>query len=189
MSETNGRIYAPVKVNGNGPLRFLIDTGASGMGRVDSRLVRENDLPVVGVRENSDGVNVAQVDVVRLDSLELGELRRAEVQVLSRNYNTGRTASEFTWGNHWSRVFRRWASRIGLRHAYACISKWRSPASRRSRSYRIRRAFSHPSQHREAKVSGQPGYGFFAHHASAAFSAGESGNSWPIGGRRASSTC
>lgn len=83
----DGRIYVQVRVNGAGPYRFMFDTGASGMGRADTRLVRELSIPVVGTTTNSDGVNTAQIDLVRLESLSLGGMTRENVEVLSRDYH------------------------------------------------------------------------------------------------------
>ena len=35
----DGRVYVEARVNGGGPYRFAVDTGASGIGRADARLV------------------------------------------------------------------------------------------------------------------------------------------------------
>lgn len=83
----DGRIYVQAHVNGTGPHRFMVDTGASGIGRADVRLVRKLALPLVGRTENSDGVNISSVDVVLLESLALGGLERRNVEVSSRDYN------------------------------------------------------------------------------------------------------
>lgn len=82
-----GRIYVRVHVNGRGPYRFGFDTGASGMGRADTRLVAELSLPKAGDALNSDGVNVAAIDVVRVNSLRLGAIEKRDVELLSRDYN------------------------------------------------------------------------------------------------------
>lgn len=81
-----GRIYVQVMVNGAGPYRFMFDTGASGMGRADTSLVRELSIPIAGTTTNSDGVNTSTIDVVHLRSLSLGGMTRTDVEVLSRDY-------------------------------------------------------------------------------------------------------
>jgi Aspartyl protease len=82
----DGRIYLQVRVNGEGPYRFLFDTGASGIGRADASLVKALSIPVTGTSTNSDGVNTTAIDVVRLRSLSVGGMSRADVEVLSRDY-------------------------------------------------------------------------------------------------------
>jgi Aspartyl protease len=82
-----GRIYLQVRVNGAGPYRFMFDTGASGMGRADTSLVDELSIPVAGTTTNSDGVNTTTINVVRLQSISLGGMTRAAVEVLSRDYS------------------------------------------------------------------------------------------------------
>jgi len=82
-----GRIYVQARVNGAGPYRFMFDTGASGMGRADTSLVQELSIPIAGTSTNSDGVNTTKIDVVRLQSLSVGGLTRANVEVLSRDYS------------------------------------------------------------------------------------------------------
>ena len=85
-----GHIFVDSYVNGKGPYRFAFDTGASGMGRADVRLVAELGLKKVGETGNSDGIKVAQIDVVDVKSLRLGSLERQNVQLLSRDYNRNR---------------------------------------------------------------------------------------------------
>lgn len=94
-----GRVYADVMVNDAGPFRFMVDTGASGFGRADVRLVDELDLPASGSLGNSDGINTATVDVVRIESLGLGSLVRRNIEVMSRDYNRRvRQEGEFLMG-------------------------------------------------------------------------------------------
>lgn len=89
----DGRIYVTARVNGKGPFRFAVDTGASGLGRADARLVAALGLTVTGSGQSSDGVATAQVDTVALDSLELGQLMRRDLSVITRDYN-GRMSKE-----------------------------------------------------------------------------------------------
>lgn len=84
----NGRIYVEARVNGQGPFRFAVDTGASGFGRADSTLVSALGLAVTGRAETSDGVSTASVNTVRLDALQLGEIRREGIDVITRDYGS-----------------------------------------------------------------------------------------------------
>ena len=89
-----GHIYVGAFVNGKGPYRFVFDTGASGIGRADRRLVTELSLGKVGEEQNSDGINSAPIDIVSADSLRLGSLEQRRVKLLSRDYNLHRKPGE-----------------------------------------------------------------------------------------------
>ncbi len=65
----------------------MVDTGASGYGRADVRLVELLGLQDAGTASNSDGVNSTSIAVVKIDSLRLGGLMRENVEVMSRDYN------------------------------------------------------------------------------------------------------
>jgi predicted aspartyl protease len=82
------RIYLDVMVNGEGPFIFALDTGASGIGRVDESLVAELGLPPAGEGETSDGITTARVDTVLINSLTLGGLTHADVAVIARDYRS-----------------------------------------------------------------------------------------------------
>lgn len=82
----DGRIYVKAQVNGQGPFRFAVDTGASGSGRADSTLVTQLGLPLHGESSTSDGVRSARVDTVHIASLQLGDLVRTDLQVIARDY-------------------------------------------------------------------------------------------------------
>jgi len=84
----DGRIYVQARVNGRGPFRFAVDTGASGLGRADKLLVSALDLKVVGTSSTSDGVQSATVDTVQLDTLELGGLSKRGVEAITRDYGS-----------------------------------------------------------------------------------------------------
>lgn len=87
----DGRIYVEARANGQGPFRFAVDTGASGMARADARLVSALALPVHGAAANSDGVKVAEVDTIRFDTLQLGGLGRSGVEAITRDYRSRST--------------------------------------------------------------------------------------------------
>lgn len=80
-----------VRVNGRGPYRFLLDTGAQGAGRADIGLVQALDLPRVGTAGASDGGGGArrELAVHRIETLEVAGLVFRDLDVVSRDYNTG----------------------------------------------------------------------------------------------------
>jgi predicted aspartyl protease len=86
----HGHIFVSAFVNGRGPFRFGFDTGASGIGRVDSSLASALSLPKVDRARNSDGVTVKTADVVAVESLRLGGVEKRNVRLISRDYNGGR---------------------------------------------------------------------------------------------------
>lgn len=83
----DGRIYVQADVDGKGPFRFAVDTGASGMGRADASLVATLGLAVHAQAENSDGVTSSKADVTRFQSLTLGGLVRSDLEVITRDYS------------------------------------------------------------------------------------------------------
>lgn len=87
----DGRIYVQAKVNGRGPFRFALDTGASGLGRADTSLVSALDLRMDQPAANSDGVITTEVDTTKFGSLDIGGLMRENVQVITRDYNSKMT--------------------------------------------------------------------------------------------------
>lgn len=84
----DGRIYVQARVNGRGPFRFAVDTGASGMGRADTSLVTSLGLSMDGETITSDGVTSASVETTHIDSLELGGLTQRDMDVTARDYNS-----------------------------------------------------------------------------------------------------
>lgn len=84
----DGRIYVHARVNGRGPFRCAIDTGASGLGRVDSSLVATLGLTLRPPIPNSDGVTTAEADTTMVDSIDVGGLSRRDLRVITRDYNS-----------------------------------------------------------------------------------------------------
>lgn len=84
----DGRIHVQARVNGRGPFRFAVDTGASGWGRADATLVTALDLKMQTPTTTSDGVQTAPVATVHLDSLELGGISRKNLNVITRDYDS-----------------------------------------------------------------------------------------------------
>jgi predicted aspartyl protease len=86
-----GHIFVSASVNGKGPYLFGFDTGASGVGRVDSSLTAELSLPKIGEEANSDGITTVATDAVAVGALKVGDLEKRNLKLLSRDYNHGRT--------------------------------------------------------------------------------------------------
>lgn len=78
-----------VRVNGRGPYLFLIDTGASGQGRIDRSLVAPLGLAIGGTTTGSSASTgrSVQVERVRVQSLEFGGRRYEAVDALVGSYN------------------------------------------------------------------------------------------------------
>ena len=55
----DGRVYVQASVNGQGPFTFAVDTGASGFGRADMKLVSKLHLKFSGERNSSDGASMS----------------------------------------------------------------------------------------------------------------------------------
>lgn len=82
------RIYVNAFVNDRGPFRFMVDTGASGIGRADVKLVKDLSIKTTGTTTNSDGITTSTISTVEPESIRLGPLTRRNVELLSRDYNT-----------------------------------------------------------------------------------------------------
>lgn len=78
-----------VRVNGQGPFLFLIDTGAQGHARADTTLVQRLGLAAGGQDLTGDGSgrNNRMLDRVTFDRIEIGGVVFRNVPALSRNYN------------------------------------------------------------------------------------------------------
>jgi hypothetical protein len=76
-----GRIWAPVLINGQGPFRLVLDTGASKSAIVP-RVAEQLKLPVKTRGAQLRGVTgTAVVPTAKIESLEFGELRVDDVTV------------------------------------------------------------------------------------------------------------
>lgn len=104
FDSVDGRIYVQARVNGQGPYRFAVDTGASGIGRADSRLVSALRLPLQGETTTSDGVARARVETAKIGALELGGVVHRNVEVIARDYNA-RNAPEAAFDGILARDF------------------------------------------------------------------------------------
>ena len=104
FESVDGRIYVQARVNGREPYRFAVDTGASGIGRADMRLVSALGLSLHGETTTSDGVSKAGVETARIEALQLGELVHRDVEVIARDYNS-RNAPEAAFDGILARDF------------------------------------------------------------------------------------
>ena len=100
----DGRIYVQAEVNGRGPFRFAVDTGASGMGRADASLVSALGLELAKPTLNQDGVKTAEADTTHLATLDIGGLVRRDLDVITRDYNS-RMATEAAFSGIVAREF------------------------------------------------------------------------------------
>ena len=85
----DGRIYVQAAVNGRGPFRFALDTGASGLARADASLVAVLGLAISPPVANSDGVATAAADTTTIDVLDVGGIVQRDLRVITRDYNRG----------------------------------------------------------------------------------------------------
>lgn len=77
-----------VMVNGKGPYRFLLDTGAEGAGRVDTTLIDALKLPTAGTSDSVGPLGQErQMNRYRLDTLSIGKLTFTGLQMSGRDYN------------------------------------------------------------------------------------------------------
>ena len=78
-----------VRVNGQGPFLFAIDTGGAGTARIDSSLAARLGLTTVGevLAGDPSGKNPRRMRLVELDSIEIGGARFAKLTAAVRDYN------------------------------------------------------------------------------------------------------
>ena len=70
-----GRIVVPVEINGRGPFRFILDTGANSSAISETTALALELVPVAGAVINVHGVTgSATLPVVRVATLQAGEL-------------------------------------------------------------------------------------------------------------------
>lgn len=73
-----------VTINGRGPYRFMIETGAQGHGRITAALAQELGLPQTGeVRTPAPGGSVAMRPVWRVNSLRVGRMTLGDLQLVA----------------------------------------------------------------------------------------------------------
>jgi len=71
---SEGKILVEVRIDGKGPYRFALDTGAAGGGRISPALAHQLGLEVVGQAITGDpsGKNRQTIDLVEAGSLAVG---------------------------------------------------------------------------------------------------------------------
>lgn len=82
----NNRIFITIYANGT-PRNFMLDIGASGIGRIDQRVTKELELDTVGYEASSDGVNTVQRPLVGVKTLQVGNATVNNVSLMTRDYN------------------------------------------------------------------------------------------------------
>ncbi|WP_338868717.1 retropepsin-like aspartic protease [Spirosoma sp. SC4-14] len=83
----DGLIYVQVRVNGHGPYNFILNSGVSGIGRIDQRIARELGLKVVGYQENREANQVKREFLVTIDKLSVGQLTHTDLKLAVINHN------------------------------------------------------------------------------------------------------
>ena len=73
-------ILLPVKVNGQGPFDFILDTGA-GTSLLSSDLAKQLEVKVVGSKEGQSAGGKVAVSLAKVDSLAVGEAKLDDVDV------------------------------------------------------------------------------------------------------------
>jgi hypothetical protein len=76
-----------VKIDGQGPYRFALDTGAAGGGRIDKALAEKLKLKVVGQMRTGDpsGQNTQTLDIAEAGTLTLGGATFSGVHLVVRD--------------------------------------------------------------------------------------------------------
>lgn len=73
-------ILLPVKVNGEGPFEFILDTGA-GTSLLSSDLANRLQVKVLGSKEGQSAGGKVSVSLAKIDSLAVGDTRLRDVDV------------------------------------------------------------------------------------------------------------
>lgn len=84
-----GLAIVEVQINGQGPFRFGIDTGAAGGGRIDKSLKEKLGLQVVGqaMAGDSTGKNRSTVELVEIGKLTVGDAVFSGVRAAVGDYS------------------------------------------------------------------------------------------------------
>lgn len=88
MEERYGKPYVMVTINGQGPFRFIIDTGTGAEALVTPALVEQLGLPVVGRANLSDpsGQGGKKVPIVGIDRLEVAGVQFENVRAVQEGF-------------------------------------------------------------------------------------------------------
>jgi predicted aspartyl protease len=89
---SDGQPVVQVTVNGKGPYRFVIDTGAQGAGRISAELAEQLGLEAVGeVRAAAPGGSTAARKIYRAGKLAVGAITFADADLVTMPVLPGRT--------------------------------------------------------------------------------------------------
>src|SRR5207253_1039759 len=73
-------ILLPVRVNGDGPFEFILDTGA-GTSLLSSDLAKKLNIKIISTKEGQSAGGKISVSLAKIDSLALGAAKRDDVDV------------------------------------------------------------------------------------------------------------
>src|SRR4051794_33406552 len=73
-------ILLPVRVNGEGPFQFILDTGA-GISLLSSDLAKQLKVEIISTQEGQSAGGKVSVSLAKVDSLALGAAKIEEVDV------------------------------------------------------------------------------------------------------------
>jgi hypothetical protein len=84
-------VLLEVRVDGKGPYRFALDTGAARGGRIDAKLAKTLGLPVMGRAMTGDGSgkNRQDSEIVQAHTLTLAGASFHDVELLARDFQFG----------------------------------------------------------------------------------------------------
>lgn len=80
-------VYIPVRVDGQGPYNFRLDSGNSGIAHIDRRLAKVLGLKIVGFQQNTTGTQIKRELLVKVDQLSVGKLNHSALQLTVGDYN------------------------------------------------------------------------------------------------------
>ncbi|MFL6195531.1 MAG: retropepsin-like aspartic protease [Thermoanaerobaculia bacterium] len=82
-----GSVVLEVRINGQGPYRFALDTGAGGAGRISLELARKLGLKPAGevITGDPSGKNTRSLQLVEMDTLTLGGAAFKGVRLMARD--------------------------------------------------------------------------------------------------------
>ncbi len=92
MLAHNGAVVVEVMLNGQGPFRFLLDTGGGMKASASPKIIEQLKAPQVGEVRATDpsGKNPVTMGLYRLDSLKLGTLEFSDIEAPSRDFSHAR---------------------------------------------------------------------------------------------------
>ncbi|WP_460947305.1 retropepsin-like aspartic protease [Spirosoma daeguense] len=80
-------MYIPVKINGRGPYNFLLNSGVTGMARIDRRVAKELGLNILGFQQITSGNQIKREFLVGVNQLSMGNISRSALQLAVDEYN------------------------------------------------------------------------------------------------------